>query len=162
MLSAQGCSVICYRPEMTSKAFRAWLFPILSLAAGLVGIGLMLWIGERSIPFSELLLGPPQANASSFPVYGIPALLAGIFGFLRSEPKVIWSYGFLMWVPQATVGAALASSRGWFAGIGLFIVAGSFLAAVVGVLASYAGFALRKVVNRILADAEEPPRLFRE
>ena len=58
MLSAQGCSVICYRPEMTSKAFRAWLFPILSLAVGLVGIGLMVWIGERSIPFLELLLGP--------------------------------------------------------------------------------------------------------
>jgi hypothetical protein len=162
MLSAQGCSVICYRPEMTSKAFRAWLFPILSLAVGLVGIGLMLWIGERSIPFLELLLGPPHADSSSFPVYGIPALLAGIFGFLRPKPKEIWSYGFLMWVPQATVGAALASSRGWFVGIGLFIITGFFLAAVVGVLASYAGFALRKVVNRILADPEEPPRIFRK
>jgi hypothetical protein len=37
MLSARGCSVICYRPEMTSKAFHAWLFPILSLTVGLVG-----------------------------------------------------------------------------------------------------------------------------
>ena len=151
--------MICYRPEMTSKALRTWLFPILSLGLGMVAVGLMPWIGERSIPFSELLLGPPQANASSFPVYGIPALLAGIFGFLRSEPKVIWSYGFLMWVPQATVGAAFASSRGWFAGLGLYIIAGSFLAAVVGVLAAYAGFALRKVVNRILADREAPPSM---
>jgi hypothetical protein len=37
------------------------------------------------------------------------------------------------------------------------IVASSFLAAIVGVLASYAGFALHKVVNRIRADPEEPP-----
>lgn len=151
--------MICYRPEMTRKAFHAWLFPILSLAVGLVEIGLMPWIGERSIPFLELLLGPPHADASSFPVYGIPALLAGIFGFLRPEPKVIWGYGFLMWVPQATVGAAFASSRGLFAGLGLFIIAGSFLAVVVGVLAAYAGFALRKVVNRIRADPEAPPSM---
>jgi hypothetical protein len=162
MLSAQGCSVICYRPEMTSKAFRAWLFPILSLAVGVVGIGLMLWIGELSIPFLELLLGPSYADSSSFPVYGIPALLAGIFGFLRPKPKEIWSYGFLMWVPQATVGAALAIGKGWFAGFGLVIIAASFLAAVVGVLTSYAGFALRKVVNMIRADAEEPPSMFRK
>ncbi|PYV55123.1 MAG: hypothetical protein DMG96_27875 [Acidobacteria bacterium] len=136
---------------MTNKAFHTWLFPILSLAVGLVGIGLLLWIGERSIPFLELLLGPPHANSSSFPVYGIPALLAGIFGFLRPKPKEIWSYGFLMWMPQATVGAALAISRGWFAGFGLVIIASCFLAAIVGVLASYAGFALRRVVNRIRA-----------
>ena len=144
---------------MTSRAFRAWLFPILSLAVGLIEVGLMPWIGERSIPFSELLLGPPQANASSFPVYGIPALLAGIFAFLQPEPKVIWRYGFLMWVPQATVGAAFASSRGWFAGLGLYLIAGSSLAAVVGVLAAYAGFELRKVVNKIRADRDAPPSM---
>src|SRR5882724_4485003 len=159
MLSARGCSVICYRPEMTRKAFHAWLFPILSLAVGLVEIGLMPWLGERSIPFLELLLGPPHAVSSSFPVYGVPALLAGIFGFLRPKPKEIWSYGFLMWVPQATLGVALAISRGWMAGFGLFIIAGSFLAAFVGVLASYAGFALREVVNRSRADSEEPPSI---
>ena len=32
---------------------------------------------------------------------GAPALLAGLFGFLRAKPKEIWSYGFLMWAPQA-------------------------------------------------------------
>jgi xanthosine utilization system XapX-like protein len=144
---------------MTSKAFRVSLFPILSLALGLAGIGLMLLVGERSIPFLERLLGPPHADSSSFPVYGIPTLLAGIFGFLRPKPKEIWSYGFLMWVPQATVGAALAISRGWMAGFGLVIIAASCLAAVVGVLASYAGFALRKIVNRIRADPEEPPHI---
>ena len=151
--------MICYRPEMTSKAFHAWLFPILSLAVGLVEIGLMPWLGERSIPFLELLLGPPHADSSSFPVYGIPALLAGIFGFLRPKPKEIWSYGFLMWVPQATLGAALAVSRGLMAGFGVVIIAASCLAAVVGVLSSYAGFALREGVNRIRADSEEPPSI---
>ena len=142
---------------MTNKAFHTWLFPVLSLAVGLVGIGLMLWIGERSIPFLELLLGPPHANSNSFPMYGIPALLAGIFGFLRPKSKEIWSYGFLMWMPQATVGAALAISRGWLAGFGLVIVASSFLAAIVGVLASYAGFALRRAVNRIRPVSKETP-----
>ena len=146
---------------MTSKVFHNWLFPILSLVAGLVEIGLMPWIGPRSIPFLELLL-PTLANSSSFPVYGIPALLAGIFGFLRAKPKEIWSYGLLMWVPQATVGAAWAISPGWFAGFGLFIIACSFLAAVAGVLASYTGFALRKFVNKIRADPEEPPSILRE
>ena len=151
--------MICYRPEMTSKAFHAWLFPILSLAVGLVEIGLMPWLGERSIPFLELLLGPPHADSSSFPVYGVPALLAGIFGFLRPKPKEIWSYGFLMWVPQATLGAALAVSRGLMAGFGVVIIAASCLAAVVGVLASYVGFALRKIVNTIRADSKEPPSI---
>ncbi len=37
------------------------------------------------------------------------------------------------------------------------IVASSFLAAIVGILASYAGFALRKVATRIGALPEEPP-----
>jgi hypothetical protein len=35
------------------------------------------------------------------------------------------------------------------------IIASSFLAAIVGVLASYAGFALRKVVDRIRAVPKE-------
>ena len=140
-----------------TKAFNAWLFPILSLAVGLVGIGFMLWIGERAVPFLELLLGPPHANSNSFPVYGIPGLLAGTFGFLRPKPKEIWSYGLLMWAPQATVGIAMAISRGWLSGFGLVIVASSLLAATVGVLASYAGFALREVVNRMRVIPKEPP-----
>ena len=130
-------------------AFHRWLFPILSLTVGLVGIGSMLWIGERSIPFLELLLGPPHANSNSFPMYGIPALLAGIFGFLRPKSKEIWSYAFLMWAPQAIVGAAMAISRGWFARFGVVIIVSSFLAAIVCVVASYAGFALRKLVQRL-------------
>jgi hypothetical protein len=48
---------------------------------------------------------------------------------------------------------------GWLAGYGLVIVVSSFLAAAVSVLASYAGFALRKVVNRIAAAPEEPPSI---
>jgi hypothetical protein len=67
-----------------------------------------------------------------------------------------------MWTPQAIFGAAGALGPGWFAGFGLVIIASSFLAAVVGVLASYAGFALRKVVNRIRADPEEPPSIIRK
>jgi hypothetical protein len=42
------------------------------------------------------------------------------------------------------------------------LVLSSLLAAVVGVLASYAGLALRKVVNRIRADPEEPPSILRK
>jgi hypothetical protein len=138
-----------------TKAFHAWVFPVLSVAEGLVGLGSMLWIGERAVPFLELLLGPPHANSNSFPVYGVPALLAGIFGFLRPKPKEIWSYGFLMWAPQAIVGATIGISQGWLAGFGRVIIASSFLAAIVGVLASYAGFALRKVVDRIRAVPKE-------
>jgi len=95
-----------------TKTFHGFAFPVLSLAVGLIGIGLMLRIGERAVPFLELLLGPPHANSNSFLVYGIPALLAGLFGFLRAKPKEIWSYGLLMWAPQATVGAVIAISRG--------------------------------------------------
>jgi hypothetical protein len=137
---------------MTKKVTHARLFPILSLAVGLIEITLLPWIGERSIPFLELLLGPPHANSNSFLVYGVPALLAGIFGFLRPKPKEIWSYGFLMWIPLAIFGTAGAIGPGWLAGLGLVIIASSFLAAGVGVLASYAGFALRRVVKRIQAD----------
>jgi hypothetical protein len=144
---------------MISKAFRVWFFPILSLAVGLSGIGFLLWFGEQFVPFLGLLLGPPHANSNLLPVYGAPALLTGIFGFLRPKPKEIWSYGFLMWAPQAILGTAVAISRGWFAGFGLVLVASSFLSAVVGVLASYAGFTLRKVVNRIRTVSEGPPSI---
>ena len=69
------------------------VFVILSLA---VGLGQMLWFGA-AVPFIGLLMGPPDASA--FPAWGIPALLAGLLGFLRPKPKEIWSYGLLMWVP---------------------------------------------------------------
>jgi hypothetical protein len=95
-LSAKGCLVICCRPEMTHKAIHAWFFPLLSLA---VGLGYTHWFGGRFIPFLGLLMGPPDTNC--FPAYGAPAMLAGLFGFLRARPKEIWSYGLLMWTPQA-------------------------------------------------------------
>jgi hypothetical protein len=44
----------------------------------------------------------------------------------------------------------------------LVIVASSFLAAAVGVLASYAGFSLRKISNKILAVPEGPPSILRK
>jgi hypothetical protein len=119
-----------------------------------------LLFGARFIPFLGLLEFPSEANY--FLACGAPALLAGLFGFLRARPKEIWSYGLLMWTPQAIFGTARALGPGWFAGFGLVIIASSFLAAVVGVLASYAGFALRKVVNRIRADPEEPPSIIRK
>jgi hypothetical protein len=153
--SAQRCSLICYRPEMTSKVSRVWLFPILSLA---VGLGYTLLFRARFVPFLGLLMDSTEAN--SFLACGVPALLAGIFGFLRPKPKEIWSYGLLMWAPQAIFGIAGAMSQGWLAGFGVVIVVSSSLAAVVGVLASYTGFALHKVVNRIRADAEAPPHIF--
>lgn len=159
MSYVRGFSVVCYRREMTKKVIHAWLFPILSLAVGLAGIGLILRIGERAIPFLKLLLGPPHAISNSFTVYGVAALLAGIFGFLRPKPKEIWSYGFLMWTPQAILGTVGAVGSGWLARFGLVIIASSLLAAVVAVLASYAGFALRKVVNRIQASAEDLPSM---
>ena len=145
---------------MMTKAFGAWIFPVLSLAIGLVGIGLMLWIGEGAIPFLDVLSGPPHVNSNSFPVYAIPALLAGLLGFWRAKPKEIWSYGLLMWIPQATAGVAMAMSRGWFSRFGFVIVLCSLLAAIVGVLTSYAGFALRIVVNRIRTVSKEPPSIF--
>lgn len=131
-----------------TRAFHAWIYPVLSLAVGLAGLGFMLWLGERAVPFLEFLLGPPHANSSSFPVWGAPALLAGIFGFLRPRPKEIWSYGFLMWTPQAIVGVVVAISSGWFSGLGPMLLASSLLAAVVGVVASYLGFALRRGISR--------------
>jgi hypothetical protein len=77
------------------------------------------------------------------------------------EPKKIWGYGFLMWVPLAIFGTALAIDPGWIATFGLVIVASSSLAAVVGVLASCAGLALRKVVDRIRAIPKQPPSILR-
>ena len=147
---------------MTGKLFHAWwLFPILSLAVGLVWLGCFMRFGYQFVaPFFGLLLGTPEGNF--FPGLGVPALLAGLFGFLRAKPKEIWSYGFLTWAPQTIFGAAWATSRGWLAGHGLVLVVSSLLAAVVGVLASYAGFALGKVVNRIRAGPEEPPSILRK
>jgi hypothetical protein len=129
-----------------------------------VWLGCFLRFGYRFVPFFGLLLGPPDWDffGNSFPWLGVPALLAGLFGFMRAKPKEIWSYGLLMWTPQAIFGTGGAIGPGWFAGFGLVIIASSFLAAVVGVLASYAGFALRKVVNRIRADPEEPPSIIRK
>ena len=146
---------------MTSKVFHAWLFPVLSLAVGLILLSCFLLFGYQVFPFFGLLVGPPEGDAfgNSFPWLGVPALLAGLFGFLRSEPKEIWSYGFLTWLPKAIFGVACATSSGWGAPPGLVIVISSFLAAVVSVLASYVGLALPKVVNRIRADPEEPPSI---
>src|SRR5713226_8684286 len=109
---------------MTSKAIHAWVFPTLSLA---VGLGYTLWFGARFIPFLGLLLGPPDEN--SFPAYGVPALLAGLLGFLRAKPKEIWSYGLLMWTPQAIrFGTDWAiHPAAWLRGFDLVIVASSFL-----------------------------------
>jgi hypothetical protein len=149
--------VICCKLEMATKAIHAWLFPILSLA---VGLGYTLLFGARFVPFLGLLEFPSEPNY--FLACGAPALLAGLFGFFRAKPKEIWSYGFLMWAPQAVFGAAGAMGPGWLAGYGLVIVVSSLLAAAASVLASYAAFALNKVVNRIAAAPEEPPSMFRK
>src|SRR6266481_1578147 len=142
---------------MTSKLFHARLFPILSLALGLVWLGCSLGFGDRFAPFFAPLLGPPDGNffGNSFTWLAVPA-------FLRAKPKEIWSYGFLTWAPQAIFGAAWAIGPGWFRRLGLVLVLSSLLAAAVGVLASYAGLALRKVVNRIRADPEEPRSILRK
>ena len=157
MLSAQGSLVICCQPGMATKAIHAWLFPILSLA---VGLGYTLLFGQF-IPFLGLLEFPSEPNY--FLACGVPALLAGLFGFLRAKPKEMWSYGFLMWAPQAIrFGIDWATHpAGWFRAFYLVIVASSFLAAVVGVFAAYAGFTLRKISSRILAVPEEPPSILR-
>jgi hypothetical protein len=139
---------------MMNKAFHAWVFPILSLV---VGLGYTLWFGARFVPFLGLLMDPSDANY--FLACGVPAMLAVLFGFLRAKPKEIWTYGLLMWLPQATVGVAIAISQGWLAGFGRVIIASSFLAAIVSVLASYAGFALRRVVDGIRAVPKEPPSI---
>src|SRR5712664_2550851 len=94
------------------------------------------------------------------PSRGLQFLLAGLFGFLRAKPKEMELW-VLTWAPQAIFGAAWAIRPRWFRRLGLVLVLSSFLAAVVGVLASYGGLALRKVVNRIRADPEEPPSILR-
>ncbi len=86
-----------FRTSMTRKAMHTWFFPVLSLA---VGLGHMLWFDFGFLPFMRLLMGPPDTN--SFLAWGIPALLAGLFGFFRAKPKEIWSYALLMWMPRAT------------------------------------------------------------
>lgn len=145
---------------MALKAIHASLFPILSLT---VGLGYTVLFGARFIPFLGLLefpKGPPYY----FLACGVPALLAGLFGFLRARPKEVWSYGFLMWAPQAIrFGIEWATHPlAWFRGRALVFVASSFLAAVVGVLAAYAGFTLRKISSRILAVPGEPPSILRK
>jgi hypothetical protein len=141
---------------MTRKAMHTWFFPVLSLT---VGLGQMLWFDFGFLPFMGLLVGPPDTNA--FPAWGIPALLAGLFGFLRAKPKEIWSYGLLMWMPRAIRFGTdwMIHPGAWLRGFALVIVASSFLAAIVGILASYVGLALRKVATRIGALPEEPPRV---
>lgn len=74
--------MICCQPEMAPKAIPAWLFPILSLA---VGLGFTLLFGARFIPFLGLLEFPQEANYLL--ACGVPALLTGLFGFLRAKPK---------------------------------------------------------------------------
>lgn len=143
---------------MAPKAIHAWLFPIFSLA---VGLGYTLLFG-RFIPFLGLLESP-QGPPYYFLACGAPALLAGLFGFLHAKPKAIWSYGFLMWAPQAIRFATdwAIHPLAWFRARALVFVASSFLAAVVGVLAAYVGFTLRRISSRILAVPEEPPSLLR-
>jgi len=145
MLSARGNLVICCQPEMATKAIHAWLFPVLSLAVGLGTLS----FGTRFIPLLGLLEPPLEPN--HFLACGAPALLAGLFGFLRDKPKEIWSYGFLMWAPLAIRFAIdwFIYPLAWFRGRALVFVAASFLATVVGVLAAYAGFTLRKISSRI-------------
>src|ERR1700730_3905209 len=144
MLPAQNDQQIISRlvafpyPESRCRAGLAWLFHAVRLSICCTIFRAAAWYSRRDF----------------FPGLAVLALLAGLFGFLRAKPKEIWSYGFLTWAPQTIFGAAWATSRGWLAGHGLVLVVSSLLAAVVGVLASYAGFALGKVVNRIRADPE--------
>jgi hypothetical protein len=139
---------------MTRNAIHRWSFLILSLA---VGIGQMLWF-RVEFPFMGLLMGPPDTNA--FLAWGIPALIAGLLGFLRPKPNEIWSYGLLMWMPRAIrFGTDWVVHPGaWLRGFALIIVVSSLLAAIVGVLASYTGFALRKIVTKIWT-VREPPSI---
>ncbi len=95
------------------------------------------------------------------PSRGLQFLLAGLFGILRAKPKEIWSYGFLHGRLKRYLGLLGRFAGRWFRRLGLVLVLSSLLAAVVGVLASYGGLALRKVVNRIRADPEEPPSILR-
>ena len=69
-----------------------------------------------------------------------------------------------MWAPQAIrFGIDWAIHPvGWFRGFALVIVGSSFLAAVVVVLAAYAGFTLRKISSRIPAVPGEPPSILRK
>jgi hypothetical protein len=147
---------------MATKNFRAWTFPMLSLGIGFGMFALLLLHDERFIPFMGFLMGPPDRN--SVPAYAIPSLLATLFGFLRPKPREIWSYGFLMWAPQVILvgGAWALSPKGWASGVSLVIAVSALLGGVVGVVASYAGFALRKIVNKSLAVPEQPPTMFRK
>jgi hypothetical protein len=144
---------------MISKNFHAGIFPSMSLAIG-IGTFFILRFGDQSIPFMRLLMGPPEGN--SFPAWGIPALLAGLFGFLRPRPKEIWSYGVLMWAPRIIIfGTAwTVGTRSGLSGFDFLIAASALLAAIVAVVASYAGFALHKIVAKHMFVTGQTPTIF--
>jgi len=123
---------------------------------------LLLWYDDRLVPFMGLLMGPPDRN--SVPAFGIPALLAALFGFLRSKPREIWAYGLLMWAPQAIIfgGAFAFFSDGWGSGLALVTAVSALIAAIFCVVASYVGFALRRIVNKFLVVPQQPPTIFRK
>jgi len=54
-------------------------------------------------------------------------------------------------------GAWALGTSGWASGFALVIAVSALLAGVVGVVAAYAGFALRKIVNKFLAVPQHPP-----
>jgi hypothetical protein len=133
-----------------------YVYLIVSLAVGLFQ---MLRIDFRFIPFG-LFLGDRQ-QLNDFLAWAIPALIAGLLGYLRAKPKEIWSYGLLIWMPRALrVGLYwMTYHHGIFAVVVLFLLSTS-LAAVAAVLASYMGFVLRKIANRIWGAPEETPSIF--
>src|SRR5260370_38208173 len=114
---------------MSSRVLHAWLFPILSLALGLVWLGCFLRFGYRFVPFFGLLLGPPDWDffGNSFPWLGVPALLAGLLGFIHGKPKEIWSDVLRMWTPQAIFGTPGALGPGRIASFGLVVIVSSFV-----------------------------------
>ena len=103
----------------------------------------------------------PDGNffGNSFTWLAVPA--CGSFRILEGQAEGDMELWALTWVPQAIFGAAWAIRPRWFRRLGLVLVLSSLLAAVVGVLASCGGLALRKVANRIRADPEEPPSILR-
>ena len=106
------------RTRMRKVVRDLWGNPFLWISIA-VGLGLMLWFDFRFVPFMGLLTGPPDTN--SFPTWGIPALLAGLFGFLRPKPKEVWNYGLLMWTPRAIRFGTdwLMHPGGWLKGLAL-------------------------------------------
>ena len=142
-------------PAITIKVSRAWIFPILSLGVG-SGTFVYIFLFPRQFDSFSPLLHMWPAGHSLFGL-GILALLAALFGFFRPKQREIWSYGLLMWAPQAVIyGGAWALGAGGLRNFELFIAVSALLAGFVAVVASYAGFALRKIANRFFA-ASEPP-----